>query len=222
MRPWRVAVSGHSMEPTLREGDWVLVLPQRRPRPGDVVLVRDPRERSRLLLKRVAQTTPDGCLVNAQAPAAVVAGNTETSSRIVDVVFRAFGEAMPVPAQGQGTMNNVALGNDRFTYYETIGGGQGASAAGPGPSGVHVGMSNTLNTPIEALELEYPLRVERYELAYGSGGEGANRGGDGIERSVRVLEDAATTRRARRAESRDDAERTASTTPSYHPRPAAT
>jgi N-methylhydantoinase B len=135
----------------------------------------------------VAVTAPEGCLVNARAPAAVVAGNTETSSRIVDVVFRAFEEALPVPAQGQGTMNNVALGNERFTYYETIGGGQGASRSGDGPSGVHVGMSNTLNTPVEALELEYPLRVERYELDYGSGGEGEHRGGDGIVRSVRVL-----------------------------------
>ena len=133
----------------------------------------------------VTVTAPAGCLVNARPPAAVVAGNTETSSRIVDVVFAAFGEY----AQGQGTMNNVALGNERFTYYETIGGGQGACADGDGPSGVHVAMSNTLITPVEALELSYPLRVERWELREGSGGAGAHRGGDGVVRELRVLED---------------------------------
>ena len=133
----------------------------------------------------VSVTAPEGCLVNARSPAAVVAGNTETSSRIVDVVFRAFGEF----AQGQGTMNNVALGNGRFTYYETIGGGQGACANADGPSAVHVAMSNTLMTPVEALELSYPLRVERWELRTGSGGAGAHRGGDGVVRELRVLED---------------------------------
>jgi N-methylhydantoinase B len=122
-------------------------------------------------------------------PAAVVAGNTETSSRIVDVVFSAFGQAMPVPAQGQGTMNNVTFGNRGFTYYETIGGGQGACPDADGPSAVHVTMSNTLNTPVEALELSYPLRVERYELRAGSGGDGTHRGGDGVVRELRVLED---------------------------------
>jgi N-methylhydantoinase B len=118
----------------------------------------------------------------------VAAGNTETSSRIVDVVFAALSKAMPVPAQGQGTMNNVVLGNDRFTYYETIAGGQGACPDAPGPSAVHVAMSNTLNTPVEALELSYPLRVERYELRPGSGGRGRLRGGDGVVRELRVLE----------------------------------
>jgi N-methylhydantoinase B len=131
---------------------------------------------------------PEGCLVNAQPPAAVAAGNVETSSRIVDVVMRAFGRAIDVPAQGQGTMNNVTLGNDRFTYYETIGGGQGACPNADGPSGVHVAMSNTLSTPIEALELQYPLRVERYTLRLGSGGEGGHQGGDGVLRELRVLE----------------------------------
>jgi N-methylhydantoinase B len=131
---------------------------------------------------------PAGCLVNARSPAAVAAGNTETSSRITDVVFAAFGQALPVPAQGQGTMNNVVFGNERFTYYETIGGGQGACPDADGPSGVHVAMSNTLNTPAEALELAYPLRVERYELRAGSGGAGAQRGGDGVVRELRALE----------------------------------
>jgi N-methylhydantoinase B len=103
--------------------------------------------------------------------------------------MRAFGQAIHVPAQGQGTMNNVTLGSDRFTYYETIGGGQGACPAADGPSGVHVAMSNTLSTPVEALELQYPLRVERYGLRLGTGGEGAHRGGDGVVRELRVLED---------------------------------
>ena len=137
----------------------------------------------------VRVVAPPGSLVNARPPAAVVAGNTETSNRITDVVFRAFGEAIPVPAQGQGTMNNVTFGNRRFTYYETLSGGQGACPDADGPSAVHVTMSNTLNTPVEALELAYPLRIERYELRKGSGGAGARGGGDGVIREYRALED---------------------------------
>ena len=137
----------------------------------------------------VTVTAPEACLVNARPPAAVAAGNVETSSRIVDVVMRAFGKAIDVPAQGQGTMNNVTFGNERFTYYETIGGGQGACPDADGPSGVHVAMSNTLSTPVEALELQYPLRVEHYGLRLGSGGAGKHRGGDGVVRELRVLED---------------------------------
>jgi len=137
----------------------------------------------------VSVKAPRGCLVNAEPPAAVVAGNTETSSRMTDCVFRAFGEAIEVPAQGQGTMNNVTFGNAGFTYYETIGGGQGACPGSDGPSAVHVTMSNTLNTPVEALELSYPLRIERYEVRRGSGGAGRFRGGDGVVREIRVLED---------------------------------
>jgi N-methylhydantoinase B len=136
----------------------------------------------------VTVRAPEGCLVNARPPAAVAGGNVETSSRIVDVVFAAFGQAVAVPAQGQGTMNNVTLGNDGFTYYETIGGGQGACPEAAGPSGVHVAMSNTLTTPVEALELAYPLRVERYALRLGSGGGGKHRGGEGVVRELRVLE----------------------------------
>ncbi|HZR92610.1 MAG TPA: hydantoinase B/oxoprolinase family protein [Gaiellaceae bacterium] len=138
----------------------------------------------------VTVRAPVGCLVNARPPAAVVAGNTETSSRIVDAVFAALGRALPVPAQGQGTMNNVTFGGRGFTYYETIAGGQGACPEADGPSAVHVAMSNTLNTPVEALELAYPLRVERYALRLGSGGRGRFRGGDGVVRELRVLEDA--------------------------------
>ena len=136
----------------------------------------------------VTVTAPTGSLVNARPPAAVAAGNVETSGRIVDTVFAALGEAIPVPAQGQGTMNNLTLGNERFTYYETLGGGQGACPDADGPSAVHVTMSNTLTTPAEALELAYPLRVERHELRLGSGGAGRHRGGDGVVRELRVLE----------------------------------
>jgi N-methylhydantoinase B len=136
----------------------------------------------------VSVTAPPGSLVNARAPAAVAAGNVETSGRIVDVLFAAFGQAIPVPAQGQGTMNNLTFGNERFTYYETIGGGQGACPDANGPSGVHVTMSNTLSTPTEALELAYPLRVRRHELRSGSGGTGAHQGGDGVVRELEALE----------------------------------
>src|SRR5581483_9240614 len=115
--------------------------------------------------------------------AAVAAGNVETSSRIADLVLAAFGRAL-----GQGTMNNLTLGNERFAYYETIGGGQGACPDADGPSCVHVAMSNTLNTPTEALERAYPLRVVRHERRRGSGGEGRHAGGDGIVRELEALE----------------------------------
>src|SRR5437899_243048 len=158
-----------------------------------VAQMRNPEERRGDLRAQLAAhglaEPREGCLVNARPPAAVAAGNVETSSRIVDVVMRAFGRAIDVPAQGQGTMNNVTLGNERFTYYETIGGGQGACPDADGPSGVHVAMSNTLSTPVEALELQYPLQVERYGLRLGSGGAGAHRGGDGVVRELRVVED---------------------------------
>jgi N-methylhydantoinase B len=131
---------------------------------------------------------PPGSLVNARPGAAVAGGNVETSCRIVDVLFRALGQAVPTPAQGQGTMNNLTLGNERFTYYETLGGGQGACPDEHGPSGVHVTMSNTLTTPVEALELAYPLRVRRHQLRLGSGGDGRHRGGDGVVRELEALE----------------------------------
>jgi N-methylhydantoinase B len=136
----------------------------------------------------ITVVAPEGSLVNARPPAAVVAGNVETSSRITDCLMRAFGEAVDAPAQGQGTMNNLTFGSPRFTYYETIGGGQGGTPEGPGPSAVHVAMSNTLNTPVEALEVAYPLRVERYALRAGSGGAGRHPGGDGVIREITVLE----------------------------------
>src|SRR5919198_1160298 len=107
----------------------------------------------------VEVSAPEGCVLNARPPAAVVAGNVETSSRVADLVLAAFGRAL-----GQGTMNNVTLGSDGFAYYETLGGGQGACPDADGPSAVHVAMSNTLNTPVEALELEFPLRAVEYAV----------------------------------------------------------
>jgi N-methylhydantoinase B len=135
----------------------------------------------------VTVTAPPGSLVAAQPPAAVAGGNVETSSRIADVVMQALGQAVPAPACGQGTMNNVTLGNDDFTYYETTGGGQGACPDADGVSAVHVAMSNTLNTPIEALEVEFPLRATEYAVRRGSGGAGARRGGDGVVRELEAL-----------------------------------
>jgi len=125
---------------------------------------------------------PLGSVLNARPGAAVAAGNVETSSRVADLVLSAFGRA-----QGQGTMNNLTLGDRGFSYYETLGGGQGACPDADGPSGVHVAMSNTLNTPIEALEREFPLRVHEYSLRRGSGGAGRWRGGDGVVRELQAL-----------------------------------
>jgi len=130
---------------------------------------------------------PPGSLLNARFPAAVAAGNVETSSRVADLVLAALSQARPGPAQGQGTMNNLTLANEEFTYYETLGGGQGACPDADGPSAIHVAMSNTLNTPIEALESEFPLRVRELALRRGSGGVGAHRGGDGIVREIEAL-----------------------------------
>ncbi len=130
---------------------------------------------------------PFGSLLNSRAGAAVVAGNVETSSRVADLVLAALSQARPGPAQGQGTMNNLTLANDDFTYYETLGGGQGACPDGDGPSAIHVAMSNTLNTPTEALEAEFPLRVRELSLRRGSGGGGTHRGGDGVVREIEAL-----------------------------------
>jgi N-methylhydantoinase B len=132
---------------------------------------------------------PQGSLLNAGPRAdgtapAVVGGNVETASRVADMVLSAFGRA-----QGQGTMNNLTLGNERFSYYETIGGGQGGCPDAAGPSGVHVAMSNTLNTPVEALEREFPLRVREYSIRRGSGGAGEHGGGEGVVREVEALQE---------------------------------
>jgi N-methylhydantoinase B len=130
---------------------------------------------------------PAGCLLNARFPAAVAAGNVETSSRVADLTIAALAGARPAPAQGQGTMNNLTLAGEGFTYYETLGGGQGACPNADGPSAIHVAMSNTLNTPVEALETEFPLRVRELALRRGSGGAGRHSGGDGLVRELEAL-----------------------------------
>jgi N-methylhydantoinase B len=132
---------------------------------------------------------PADSAINARWPAAVAAGNVEMSTRITDTLFAALANAgVDVPAQGQGTMNNITFGGPGWTFYETLGGGQGASSRGPGPDAVHVGMSNTRNTPIESLEQAYPIRIDEYSVRRGSGGTGRHRGGDGVIRRYRVLE----------------------------------
>lgn len=144
---------------------------------------------------------PEGSVVNARLPASVAAGNVETSQRITDVLMMAFGHALPdlIPALSQGTMNNMTVGGpdprteEVFAYYETVGGGMGAGPDGPGLSGVHVHMSNSLNTPIEALEHAYPFRVVHYAIRRGSGGVGLHRGGDGLRRDLMLLAPARVT-----------------------------
>lgn len=132
---------------------------------------------------------PPRSAIGAEWPAAVAAGNVEMSQRITDTIFAALAQAgVSVPAQGQGTMNNITFGGAGWTFYETLGGGQGASARGPGPSAVHVAMSNTRNTPIESLERTYPLRIDEYAVRWGSGGQGRHAGGDGVVRRYRILE----------------------------------
>ena len=144
---------------------------------------------------------PPGSVLDPGPPHAVAGGNVETSMRIVDVLYKALAQAIPdrIPAASQGTMNNFTFGGinpvtgDFFAYYETIGGGSGAGPNADGASAIHCHMSNTLNTPIEALELALPVRVVRYALRRGSGGEGSHRGGDGIERELEFLAPAAVT-----------------------------
>jgi N-methylhydantoinase B len=141
---------------------------------------------------------PAGSVVNARPPAAVAGGNVETSQRIVDVLLRALAQAIPerILAGSSGTMNNLTLGGidprsgEPFAYYETIAGGLGARPTKDGVSGIHTHMTNSLNTPAEALEHAYPFRVTRYSLRPGSGGAGKYRGGDGIVREIEVLADA--------------------------------
>jgi N-methylhydantoinase B len=142
-------------------------------------------------LRPVRVVAPAGTIVAARPPAAVGAGNVEVSQRVADVCLRALAEPCRdrVPAAGQGTMNNLLFGGNGWVYYETVAGGQGGRPHAPGMSGVHTGMTNTKNTPIEALERTFPLRVLRYRLRRGSGGAGRERGGDGIERDLQVLED---------------------------------
>jgi N-methylhydantoinase B len=153
------------------------------------------------LMRPIRVIAPEGTIVNARPPAAVAGGNVETSQRIVDVLLRALAQAIPdrIPAAAAGTMNNLTIGGvdprtgEPFAYYETIAGGMGARPSKPGVSGVHTHMTNSLNTPAEALEYAYPLRVRRYSLRPASGGQGKFRGGDGIVREIEVLTDCEVT-----------------------------
>jgi N-methylhydantoinase B len=153
------------------------------------------------LARAIDVIAPEGSLVNARPPSAVAGGNVETSQRITDVLFGALAQAVPdrVPAASQGTMNNITFGGVHprtgraFAYYETIGGGMGARPGKDGLSGVHTHMSNTRNTPIEAMEHLLPVRMRSYRLRRGSGGAGRFRGGDGIVREYELLADADVT-----------------------------
>ena len=150
------------------------------------------------LMEPIEVIAPAGTVVNANPPASVAGGNVETSQRIVDVLFRALSKALPdrIPAASQGTMNNLTIGGIdpgsglEFSYYETVAGGMGARPAADGMSGVHTHMTNSLNTPVEALEYAYPLRVREYRLRRASGGEGQHRGGDGVIREIESLTEA--------------------------------
>jgi N-methylhydantoinase B len=147
------------------------------------------------LMQPIEVIAPQGTVVNANPPASVAGGNVETSQRIVDVLFRALSKALPdrIPAASQGTMNNLTIGGidsrngQEFSYYETVAGGMGARPTLDGMSGVHTHMTNSLNTPAEALEYAYPLRVREYRLRRGSGGKGKQRGGDGVVREIETL-----------------------------------
>ena len=153
------------------------------------------------LMRPIRMLAAEGTVVNARPPAAVAGGNVETSQRIVDVLLRALAKALPerIPAAASGTMNNLTIGGidprtgEPFAYYETIAGGMGARPTKAGVSGVHTHMTNSLNTPAEALEYAYPLRVRQYSLRPASGGAGKYRGGDGIVREIEVLTGAEVT-----------------------------
>ena len=149
------------------------------------------------LMQPIEVIAPPGTVVNANPPASVAGGNVETSQRIVDTVFKALSRALPdrIPAASQGTMNNLTIGGidtrsghgQEFSYYETVAGGMGARPSVDGMSGVHTHMTNSLNTPAEALEYAYPLRVREYRLRRGSGGAGKQRGGDGVVREIETI-----------------------------------
>ena len=147
------------------------------------------------LMEPVEVVAPEGTIVNARPPASVAGGNVETSQRIVDVLFKALSKALPqrIPAASQGSMNNLTVGGidprggNEFAYYETVAGGMGARPSRDGVGGVHTHMTNSLNTPAEALEYAYPLRVRSYALRKGSGGGGRHKGGDGVVREIETL-----------------------------------
>jgi N-methylhydantoinase B len=154
------------------------------------------------LLRPVDIVAPKGCVVTAEAPAAMAAGNVETSQRITDVLLGALAKALPerIPAASSGTMNNFSFGGRGFAHYETIAGGMGASPDAPGRSAVHTHMTNSWNTPVEALEYQFPVRVSAYSVRRGSGGTGARDGGDGIVREYEFLQPAKVTLLADRRE----------------------
>ncbi len=164
-------------------------------------LIPEPIPASSGILRPIHICAPEGSVVHARFPAAVAAGNVETSQRIVDVLLKALGKAVPdlIPAASSGTMNNLTLGGidprqrTMFSYYETVGGGMGACSFRDGNNGIHTHMTNSLNTPIEALEYTFPFRVRRYCLRKGSGGSGKFRGGDGITREIEILTPAVAT-----------------------------
>jgi N-methylhydantoinase B len=147
------------------------------------------------LIEPIEVIAPQGTIVNARHPASVAGGNVETSQRIVDVVFKALAQAIPdqIPAASQGTMNNLTIGGldprtgAEFSYYETVAGGMGARPGQDGMSATHTHMTNSLNTPAEALEYAYPLRVRQYRIRKGSGGKGKHKGGDGAIREIETL-----------------------------------
>jgi N-methylhydantoinase B len=161
------------------------------------------------ILRPLTLETPRHSIVDARSPAPVAAGNVETSQRIVDVLLRALAQAIPdrVPAASAGTMSNLTIGgidprtDSPFAYYETAAGGMGARPDSDGISGVQTHMTNSLNTPIEALEYAYPFRVRRYSYRQGSGGGGKYRGGDGLIREIELLADAQVTLLADRRKS---------------------
>ena len=145
----------------------------------------------------ITLTAPEGCLLNAKRPAAVAAGNVETSTRIVDVVMGALAQALPdkIPAASHGSMNNLAMGSvtDSWDYYETMGGGMGAGSSCDGLDAVQTHMTNTRNTPIEVMETSYPVRIKQYAIRKNSGGEGLHKGGDGLIREFEFLKPANVT-----------------------------
>jgi N-methylhydantoinase B/oxoprolinase/acetone carboxylase alpha subunit len=143
------------------------------------------------LMNAVDLIVPEDSLVNASKPAGLAAGNVETSQRIVDVLLGALARALPqrIPAASQGTMNNISFGAGGMTYYETLGGGTGAGPSFPGASAVHSHMTNSLNTPVEAMERDFPVRIEKYAIRKHSGGQGKFNGGDGLVRAYRFLAD---------------------------------
>ncbi|MCP5054956.1 MAG: hydantoinase B/oxoprolinase family protein, partial [bacterium] len=143
------------------------------------------------VMRAVDLVLPKESIVNASKPRGLAGGNVETSQRITDVLLGAFSKALPgkIPAASQGTMNNITFGGRGFAYYETVGGGSGAGSSYHGESGVHTHMTNSLNTPVEALEIDFPVEIVNYSIRENSGGKGKFNGGNGLTRTYKFLED---------------------------------